>query len=184
MFFFGLLLWIRLLMMVYASASLLLFSSITLLGKCSLIIVFTFPVVLFPDPALPPPQRGVGGTRALAYSIITHVMWWKKRCRIRWTAFRSKRGVRYMADQSQKWITTALEPDRTGMRTGSEPDWSRVGTRSEPRIGSVLLHKWSSVMLKRLYIGATPGPNTGPFAKQHAPDPRFRSGFDLVSIRF
>ena len=69
MFFFGLLLWIRLLMMVYASASLLLFSSMTLLGICSLIIVFTFPLVLFPDPALPPPQRGVGGTRALAHSI-------------------------------------------------------------------------------------------------------------------
>ena len=35
--------------------------------------VFTSPVVLFTDPALPPPQRGVGGTRALAHSIIKYV---------------------------------------------------------------------------------------------------------------
>ena len=67
--FFMILIWIWLLMIVYDSASLLIFSSMTLLGIWSLIIVFTSPVVLFTDPTLPPPQRGVGGTRALAHSI-------------------------------------------------------------------------------------------------------------------
>ena len=68
--FFMILIWIWLLMIVYDSASLLIFSSMTLLGIWSLITVFASPLVLLTNPALRPPQRGVGGTRALAHSII------------------------------------------------------------------------------------------------------------------
>ena len=71
--FFMILIWIWLFMIVYDSASLLIFSSMTLLGIWSLITVFASPVVLFTNPALRPPQRGVGGTRALAHSICIYI---------------------------------------------------------------------------------------------------------------